>query len=149
MFCKYLGGINVFWGVLIPAVNSIGSGLHLCTVWVGNIISLGLVCFMYFLQGILGFVGIYLGKSLAFGAPIAKFLQMSWCVNVFWGSADPGCEQHWVWPTLVYGGGCEHYKPGSDRYFVFSSKNFEAYQDLFNKISGQTQGGSCELNLNY
>ena len=77
-FCKCLDASMSFGGVLIPAVNSIGSGLRLCTVGVVNIISLGLIGF-----------------------------------------------------------------------FVFSSENFEAYQDLFNKISGQTQGGSCELNLNY
>ena len=42
--------------MLIPAVNSIGSGLNLCTVWVANIISLGLVCFMHFLLKILKLV---------------------------------------------------------------------------------------------
>ena len=68
IFWKYFCGINVFRGMLILTVNSIGSGLHLCTVWVANIISLGLVFFMYFLLRILKLIKNYFTKSLAFDA---------------------------------------------------------------------------------
>ena len=68
IFWKYFCGINVFRGMLILTVNSIGSGLHLCTVWVANIISLGLVFFMYFLLRILRLIKNYFTKSLAFDA---------------------------------------------------------------------------------
>ena len=39
-------------------------------------------------------------------------------------NANSGCEQHWVWPTLVHSLGCEHYKPGSGLFYAFSSKDF-------------------------
>ena len=64
-FCKCLDASMSFGGVLIPAVNSIGSGLRLCTVGVVNIISLGLIGILYFLLRILKLTKIYLTKSLA------------------------------------------------------------------------------------